>query len=82
MVDLYELLVYGLAKGYWSAHSDDDHTFQHADSMCKTAILDVLGNTIVDAYLMLPTNKEMWDALEVKYGVSDTDSELWSITVL
>jgi hypothetical protein len=37
----------------------------------------VLGDTIVDAYVPLQTGKEMWDALEAKYKVSHTGSELY-----
>jgi len=37
----------------------------------------VLEDTIVDAYVPLHTGKEMWDALEAKYGVSDAGSELF-----
>jgi hypothetical protein len=37
----------------------------------------VLGDSIVDAYVTLQTGKEMWDALEAKYGVSDAGSELF-----
>jgi hypothetical protein len=37
----------------------------------------VHGDTIVDAYVPLQIDKEMWDALKAKYGVSDADSELY-----
>jgi predicted GNAT family N-acyltransferase len=37
----------------------------------------VLGSTIVDAYVPLQTSKEMWDALEARYGVFDAGSELY-----
>ena len=55
---------------------DEEHVFKHADTTFKAAILSVLGDTMVDAYVPLQTGKEMWDALEVKYGVSDAGSEL------
>jgi hypothetical protein len=47
--------------------------------MFKEAILSVLGDSIVDAYVPLQTGKEMWDALEIKYGVFDVGSELYVI---
>ena len=31
----------------------------------------------MDTYIRLTTGKEMWDALEAQYGVSDVDSELY-----
>jgi hypothetical protein len=37
----------------------------------RGAIINVLADSIVDAYVSLPTGKEMWDALEVKYRVFD-----------
>ena len=54
---------------------DEERAFKHADNMFKAAILSMLGDFIVDAYVPLQTGKEMWDALEAKYGVSDTSSE-------
>jgi hypothetical protein len=56
---------------------DKEHAFKHANSTFKVAILSVLGNTIVDAYVPLQTGKEMWDTLEAKYKVSDAGSELY-----
>ena len=37
----------------------------------------MLENSIVDAYVPLQTGKEIWDALEAKYGVSDAGNELY-----
>ena len=31
----------------------------------------------MDYYVLLPTDKELWDALESQYGVSDAGSELY-----
>jgi hypothetical protein len=56
---------------------EEERAFQHADNTFKVAILSVLGDTIVDAYVALQTGKSMWDALEAKYGVSDAGSELY-----
>ena len=50
---------------------DEERAFKHADTMFNAAILSMLGDTIVDVYVPLQTGKEMWDALEAKYGVSD-----------
>jgi hypothetical protein len=57
--------------------SDEERAFKHVDTTFKAAILSVLGDTIGDAYVPLQTGKEMCDALEAKYGVSDADSELY-----
>jgi hypothetical protein len=37
----------------------------------------MLGDSIVDAYVLLQTGKAMWEALEAKYGVSNAGSELY-----
>jgi hypothetical protein len=37
----------------------------------------VLADSIVDAYVPLQSGKEMWEALEVKYGISDAGSKLY-----
>jgi hypothetical protein len=56
---------------------DEELVFKHADTTLKAAILSVLGGTIVDGYVPLQTGKEMWDAVEARYGVSDAGSELY-----
>jgi hypothetical protein len=38
---------------------DKERAFQHADTMFKAAILSILGDSIVDAYVPLQTGKEM-----------------------
>ena len=55
----------------------EERAFQDANTMFKGAIISVLGDSIVDAYVTLQTGKEIWDALEAKYGVSDVGSELY-----
>jgi transcription elongation factor GreA-like protein len=55
----------------------EERAFQHADTTFKAAILSVLEDSIVDAYVSLQTGKEMGEALEAKYGVSDAGSELY-----
>jgi hypothetical protein len=56
---------------------DEERVFQDADTTLKGAIISVLANSKVDAYVTMSTGKEMWDALESKYGVSDAGSELY-----
>jgi hypothetical protein len=56
---------------------EEERAFQHADNTLKAAFLSVLGVTIVDAYVLLQTDKAMWDTLEAKYGVSDAGFELY-----
>ena len=56
---------------------EEERAFQHADTMFKAAILSVLGDSIVDAYVPLQTGKEMCDAFKAKNGVFDAGSELY-----
>ena len=57
--------------------SDEERAFQNADITCKAALLSVIGDSLVDGYVSLPTGKAMWDALEARFGVSDAGSELY-----
>jgi hypothetical protein len=56
---------------------DKECAFKHIDNTFKAAILSVLGDSTVDAYVPLQTGKEMWDALEAIYGVFDAGSGLY-----
>jgi hypothetical protein len=56
---------------------EEELAFQDVDTKFKRAIISVLGDSIVDAYVTLQTGKEMWDALGAKYGVFDAGSELY-----
>ncbi|XP_071683400.1 uncharacterized protein [Lolium perenne] len=54
-----------------------EKAFEDADTLLRGAIISVLGENIVDSYLSISTGKDMWDAIEVKFGVSDAGSELY-----
>lgn len=58
-------------------HTPKDRVFEEVDTMFKEAIKTVLRDSIVDAYVTIPSGKEIWDALEAKYGVSNISSELY-----
>jgi hypothetical protein len=55
---------------------DEQRAFDHDDTTCKATLLSIIGDSLIDAYVQLPTGKVMWDALETRYGISDADSEL------
>ena len=57
--------------------AEDEQRFIDADTTFKGATISVLGESIVDTYVTMSTGKEMWDALEVKYGASNAGSELY-----
>ncbi|KAK1607351.1 hypothetical protein QYE76_031024 [Lolium multiflorum] len=55
----------------------EEKAFEDADTLLRGAIISVLGENIVDSYLSISTGKDMWDAIEAKFGVSDAGSELY-----
>ena len=57
--------------------AEDEQRFIDADTTFKGATISVLGESIVHTYVRMSTGKEMWDALEAKYGASDASSELY-----
>jgi hypothetical protein len=56
---------------------EEECVFKHADTTCKAALLSIIGDFLIDAYVQLSTGKAMWDALEARYRVSDAGSELY-----
>jgi hypothetical protein len=42
-------------------------------------ILSVLGDNLVDAYLHIRDGKELWDALEAKFGAADAGDKLYAM---
>nr|CAE03674.1 OSJNBa0042N22.18 [Oryza sativa Japonica Group]CAE76045.1 B1248C03.4 [Oryza sativa Japonica Group] len=51
--------------------------FEASDCLFRGALINVLADNIVDMYMHMPLGKDMWDALEAKFGVSDASSELY-----
>nr|CCI55375.1 PH01B035L11.20 [Phyllostachys edulis] len=56
---------------------EQEQAFEATDNLFKGAVVSVLGEKLVDAYMVIKTGKEKWDALEAKFGVSDGGSELY-----
>ena len=48
-----------------------------SDNLFRGCIISVLTENLVYSYIRLPTGKDLWDALEAQYGVSDAGSELY-----
>jgi hypothetical protein len=47
-----------------------------------TAVIGALANKYVDSYLTCTSAKELWDALDEKFGVSNASSKLYIIEQL
>jgi hypothetical protein len=45
--------------------------------LAKAALPSIIGDSLIDAYVQMPTGKAMWEALEARYGISDAGSELY-----
>jgi hypothetical protein len=56
---------------------EEEQAFMAADNLFRGVVISVLAENLVDFYLTATSGKELWDALETKYGVSDAGSELY-----
>jgi hypothetical protein len=55
---------------------EENNAYQTADNLFREAVISVLGENLVDAYMHIPSGRKLCDALEEKFGVSDAGSEL------
>ena len=55
---------------------EEEAKFEASDCLFRGALISVLADNIVDVYMHMPSGKDMWDALEAKFGVSDVSSKL------
>ena len=51
--------------------------FERVDTMFKTTLLGIIDDSIVNPYMSFDNGKDMWAALEAKFGASDAGSELY-----
>ncbi|WVZ98242.1 hypothetical protein U9M48_043707 [Paspalum notatum var. saurae] len=51
--------------------------FTEANTLFRGAILSALTDRLVDVYMHIKDGKELWDALEAKFGASDAGSDLY-----
>nr|CAE04807.2 OSJNBb0022P19.2 [Oryza sativa Japonica Group] len=54
---------------------EEEAKFEASDCLFRGALISVLADNIVDLYMHMPFGKDMWDALEAKFGVSDAGIE-------
>ena len=48
-----------------------------ADNLFRGAVISALHSKYEKKYISCASGKELWDALKVKFGVSDVGSELY-----
>jgi hypothetical protein len=56
---------------------EEERMFDVANNLFRGAVIDALANKYVDSYLTCTSTKELSDALDKKFGVSDADNELY-----
>ncbi len=60
------------------AMSDEDQRkFEEANTLFVGCILGVLADRLCDVYMHIKDGKELWDALNAKFGATDAGSELY-----
>ena len=58
---------------------EQEKAFREATTIFVGAVLIVIRDKLVDAYLHMCIAKNLWDALEAKFGATDADSELYAM---
>jgi hypothetical protein len=56
--------------------AEDEQKFTATDNLFRGAIISVLHSKYEDNYIICATGKELWDALDAQFGVSDAGSQL------
>ena len=56
---------------------EEEEKFKVADNLFRDAVINTLHSKYEDSYLRYTSGKELWDALDAKFGVSDAGSELY-----
>ena len=58
---------------------EQENAFREATTIFVGAVLTMIGDKLVDAYLHMRVAKNLWDALEAKFGATDAGSELYAM---
>ena len=48
-----------------------------ADNLFRGAVISALRSKYEDNYIICMTGKQLWDALDAQFGISDAGSELY-----
>jgi hypothetical protein len=59
--------------------AEEEKDFTAADNLFRLALISILAESMVPAHMDLPSGKEMWDALEAKFGVTDAGNVLYKM---
>jgi len=56
---------------------EQEKMFKEATVLFLGAVISVIGDKLVDAYLHMHVAKDLWEALESKFGATDAGSEMY-----
>ena len=56
---------------------EDQRKFGEANSALRGCILSILADRLCDVFMHIKDGKELWDALDAKFGAADAGSELY-----
>ena len=56
---------------------EEEQKFLATDNLFRGAVISALHSKYEKNYISFTSGKELWDALEAKFGVSDAGSELY-----
>jgi hypothetical protein len=56
---------------------DDQKKFEEANNIFVRCILSILANNLCDVFMYIKDGKELWDALDAKFGSADAGSKLY-----
>jgi hypothetical protein len=56
---------------------EEEQKFMIADNLFRGVVISALHSKYEDSYIPHTIGKDLWDALDAKFGVSDAGSELY-----
>jgi hypothetical protein len=56
---------------------EDEPKFRATDNLFRCVVISALHSKYEKSYISIPSGKDLWDALEAKFGVFDAGSELY-----
>jgi hypothetical protein len=76
---LTTMKVFQISKGKpeGTISDEDQKKFEEANTVFVGCILSILADHLCDVFMHIKDRKELWDALDTKFGAADAGSELY-----
>uniref|UniRef100_A0ACD6A1F3 Uncharacterized protein n=1 Tax=Avena sativa TaxID=4498 RepID=A0ACD6A1F3_AVESA len=76
---LTTMKVFHISKGKpeGTISDEDQKKFEDANTVFVGCILSILADRLCDVFMHIKDGKELWDALDAKFGAADAGSELY-----